>query len=74
MQASIEKQSIAYSPAAPKAIAKAGRRAAATAASRGPLDLAHRPDEYGGVDDMADSAAVTALAPDAVLYGGTPPA
>ena len=36
----------------------------------GILDLAHQPDEYVGVDDMLDAAAVMALALSGLLEAG----
>jgi succinyl-diaminopimelate desuccinylase len=57
-----------------KHVDRIGRLRDCVAYGPGILDLAHQPDEYVGVDDMADSAAVMALALDALLHGGTPPA
>jgi succinyl-diaminopimelate desuccinylase len=37
----------------------------------GILDLAHRPDEWVGIDDMVDAAKVMAIGLNVLLRGGT---
>ncbi|MAY62272.1 MAG: succinyl-diaminopimelate desuccinylase [Rhizobiales bacterium] len=50
-----------------KHIDRIGRLKDCIAYGPGILDLAHQPDEYVGIDDMADSAVVMALAIDELL-------
>jgi succinyl-diaminopimelate desuccinylase len=53
-----------------KHIDRIGRLRNCVAYGPGILDLAHQPDEYVGVDDMLDAAAVMALALGELLEGG----
>jgi succinyl-diaminopimelate desuccinylase len=52
-----------------KHIARLGHLDDCIAYGPGILDLAHRPDEWVGIDDMIESAKVMALALKALLYG-----
>ena len=53
-----------------KHIDRIGRLRNCVAYGPGILDLAHQPDEYVGVDDMLDAAAVMALALSGLLEAG----
>ena len=55
-----------------KHIDRIGRLHNCIAYGPGILDLAHRPDEYVGVQDLVDSAKVMALATLRLLTGATP--
>ena len=52
----------------PKHIARLGHLHDCIAYGPGRLDLAHRPDEWVGIDDMIDSAKVMALGLDRLLH------
>jgi succinyl-diaminopimelate desuccinylase len=54
-----------------KHIARIGHLHDCIAYGPGVLDLAHRPDEWVGIEDMVQSANVMAIALDALLGGGT---
>ncbi|WP_309085865.1 acetylornithine deacetylase/succinyl-diaminopimelate desuccinylase family protein [Chelativorans sp.] len=53
-----------------KHIARLGHLHDCVAYGPGILDLAHRPDEWVGIDDMVQSATVMAMSLDALLRGG----
>ena len=53
-----------------KHVDRIGRLRNCVAYGPGILDLAHQPDEYVGVDDMLDAAAVMALALAELLHQG----
>jgi succinyl-diaminopimelate desuccinylase len=54
-----------------KHVARLGHLHDCVAYGPGILDLAHRPDEWVGIDDMVESATVMAMSLHALLYGGT---
>jgi succinyl-diaminopimelate desuccinylase len=54
-----------------KHIDRIGRLKNCIAYGPGILDLAHQPDEYVGIEDMLDAAAVMALSLAALLVGET---
>ncbi len=55
-----------------KHVARIGHLHDCIAYGPGILDLAHRPDEWVGIDDMVESAKVMALSLGRLLYGKTP--
>ncbi len=55
-----------------KHIARIGHLHDCIAYGPGILDLAHRPDEWVGIDDMVESAKVMAISLDALLRGARP--
>ena len=55
-----------------KHIARIGHLHDCVAYGPGILDLAHRPDEWVGIDDMVESARVMAISLDVLLRGGRP--
>jgi succinyl-diaminopimelate desuccinylase len=54
-----------------KHVARLGHLHDCVAYGPGILDLAHRPDEWVGIEDMVESATVMAMSLDTLLRGGT---